>query len=440
MNKYFIVIIFALAILLRLGLTIVNRQANDDHVEVIKLLLQRPVIKEDCWECFQPKLYYYMCIFFVRLFSIYSTDGITLIAQSVSLAAGILTLILIWIFLNKLTFKDSSKSLTFAFIALNPSLIAINAQATNDSLLIFFGTLAIYSVKFIAKKGFFYPAVLTLSCCLAVLTKGSGFVIFIASFLNILILTFKKNYWFTILLLLFTCIFSIFITFFGPYLAYYQKYGSPFIINADKDPVPNLFERTYVNRPGITSIADGYFTFHYLNLLEQPYLTHYKLDYPLHRTSLWSVLYGRFYSAHFDRWPPTWSNSSDFVINLTKLIFIFGLPSFLIIIFGYLITFLNLFKKISKEHLVLVIFLTLFLMMVILYTYTYRDFSTMKSIFIYPAILAIAIFFGIGLEFIMKAFNNKLFKYVFYSHLIFLYFLFIGDIIILIYDLAIKSF
>jgi len=57
-----------------------------------------------------------------------------LVAQLVNFVAGTITFIIAWIFIKKLPFKnDLLKLLAFALTALNPALIGINAQATNDT-------------------------------------------------------------------------------------------------------------------------------------------------------------------------------------------------------------------------------------------------------------------------------------------------------------------
>jgi hypothetical protein len=59
-EKSLIVPIFLLAMLLRFLLAAINLQANDDHYGVISIIMneKRVPIKEDYWECFQPKLYH----------------------------------------------------------------------------------------------------------------------------------------------------------------------------------------------------------------------------------------------------------------------------------------------------------------------------------------------------------------------------------------------
>ena len=59
-EKALILLIFIIALLLRFSLAVYNTQANDNHFEVIDIILKENKIpeREDCWECFQPKLFH----------------------------------------------------------------------------------------------------------------------------------------------------------------------------------------------------------------------------------------------------------------------------------------------------------------------------------------------------------------------------------------------
>jgi len=61
-SQIFNILFIGLALLsfsLRVGLVWYNRQSNDNHMQVVQLMLvsaRLPQLK-DCWECFQPKLF-----------------------------------------------------------------------------------------------------------------------------------------------------------------------------------------------------------------------------------------------------------------------------------------------------------------------------------------------------------------------------------------------
>ena len=58
--RYAIAAVCALGIVLRVALSLVNLEANDDHVEVIRIMAfeNRMPDFEEAWEAYQPKLYH----------------------------------------------------------------------------------------------------------------------------------------------------------------------------------------------------------------------------------------------------------------------------------------------------------------------------------------------------------------------------------------------
>src|SRR5262249_51149586 len=124
-----------------------NRQANDNHLEVANLIVQthRLPVRADCWECFQPKLYHVaLAGLFLLLPGLPGSLQITL-GQLVNVVAGSLTLLIVWRFIVWQVAGPAQRLTLFALTAFVPALAGINAQATNDSLAILFGTLALYS-------------------------------------------------------------------------------------------------------------------------------------------------------------------------------------------------------------------------------------------------------------------------------------------------------
>lgn len=60
-HKAVLILIFIGSLILRLGLSLFNREANDPHMPVIRQIMRNNELpdKADCWECFQPKLFHY---------------------------------------------------------------------------------------------------------------------------------------------------------------------------------------------------------------------------------------------------------------------------------------------------------------------------------------------------------------------------------------------
>jgi hypothetical protein len=185
------------------------------------------------------------------------------------------------------------------------------------------------------------------------------------------------------------------------YISNYREYGAPILLNIDKPPFPHFFEQTSAYRPGILSLQDGIFTFKFIDLLRHPRIENGDI-YPANRTSLWTQLYGRANSVHFDNWPPTWSSTGEHGFALSRAIYILALlPTVLLLIGAAMEIFLFLKGLIKRDpqlagatHFGLTaLTFTGFMFFIILYALEYRDFSVMKAIFLYPAMLTFPLLF-----------------------------------------------
>jgi hypothetical protein len=413
-KQLLIVAVFIAALTLRFLLSLYNRQANDDHIEVINWIIDKHQIpeKEDCWECSQPKFYYHINAAVMRTFRIKGNEKRIITAQMINCFFGAITLIFVWLFVRNQNFSFRIRFFAFAIIALNPCLTGINSQATNDTLEILAGVASVYYADlFFRKWKLIHIIGLTISMIIASITKGSGLILLLGLLIVIAgQLIFQSVDKKKIILRNFSLFFIVYllvVPFVGGYYSSYKKYGNPFINNiSEKDPPPNLFTETYVGRPGITSIAHGYFTFRIFDMIKQPYITNEKDDYPLHRTSLWSQLYGRTFFMHYDQFPGSWSTLYPPVLRTGKVLLILGLIPLGFFMLGCARAIKDGVRKLLRKknvsmenlswaHAAFTISAFLF---VAKYTYDYRDFATMKSIFIFPVLPSIIALFMIGFE------------------------------------------
>ena len=411
--------VFLFSLLLRLGLTLVNRQANDSHMAVVSLILktQRLPIWQDCGECIQPKLYHYTAAMTIEGLGLAHANVsiLWLVAQLVNFVAGTITLLIAWIFIKKLPFKnDLLKLLAFALTALNPALIGINAQATNDTFAILFSTLALYFTYIFCKKqkiGIFLLILLFTE--LGIVSKPHAWVTAIAILLVLLAraftnkIQFKKD-------LLFSAAFLIMIpvlTVLNPlsqYIVNYQKYGMPIPIDVRRAPLPYLAaytpgcepqrlnpENVYC-RPGILSVKSGFFTFKFVALLEHPRNEGVSEGYPSFQTSFWTFMYAGAHSIHFLNFPDTWRTTGTEGFTIARGIFILALFPTILILAGLAIEIYLFLRGVVRHDSALTqatshgLFAWTFigyLFFVAIYTYLYRDFSYMKAIFTFPALL-----------------------------------------------------
>jgi len=151
-----ITLVFAIAILLRVGLSLVNQEANDDHYEVSKIIIseQRLPTKDDCWQCYHAKLYHSTAAAALNFIPLKTKHNQIILLQLMNCVAGLITISIVWLFLKKQHLTDQVRLLCFSLVALNPKFIGINSQVTNDSFVILFSTAALYyAYYFFGSKG-----------------------------------------------------------------------------------------------------------------------------------------------------------------------------------------------------------------------------------------------------------------------------------------------
>ncbi len=458
-GKSLFVSIFILAMVLRFLLAAVNSESNDYHFDVISMIMDENKIPgfDECPECFQPKLFHLSMAGILKILPIDSLSVQIRIVQLINCIAGGITLYFVYLFISTLAFANRIKIISFALIALNPKFIGINAQATNDSLVILFSTICLYYLLQFFQGGNLKSFLLMSgSAILAVLTKGNGLVLFpvILTVFFTSMLFFRKNSQISIprqllLLLTFSFIYFLSVPFLGQYYEKYKKTGSPFTINQDKDPAPHFIKQTFIKKPGVTSVVDSYFTFRFIDLLKNPLISNDSVNYPLHRTSLWTQLYGRTFSAHFDMWPHSWQTNSNVVKFIGRCIFILALIPFLFLIVGSIkilrsvvIDFIRIIKYRNKiEFNTSWIYFTIimaYVLFIIAYSFQYRDYSTMKAIFIFPGLLAFLFAIMFGMDYIYKRFtNNRKLMYSLNISLFSLLTLYCADVAYLIIQLSV---
>jgi hypothetical protein len=405
--------VLAVGALLRLYLAVVNREANDDHLTVIRIIAFQhhlPRLRE-AWEGFQPKLYHVSVAMLWNLSPWQSATARILIAQLVACAAGIATLYIVRAALIRRGVSTPVRLLAFALVALNPALIGLNAQATNDSFVIMFSTFALdRAVEFFrlgARRDFF---LMTASVVLAALSKGNALVVFLAIAFTLVHAIMRREAipglsrrQVMALGASFVTIFLAFNVTLGSYRTNWEDTGNPFSINGDPAPMPHLIKRTYVYRPGVTSIVDAYFTFRFVDMLEHPTISNDPDVYSLHRTSLWSQLYGRAHLAHFAQHPPSWKNTSPPVLTVARLILVLALLPSALLLVGMLRAVAQVTMAAWKpgsrpgqtlDQELLALTAVGFVAFIVVYSLRYRDFSTMKAEFLFPGLLAYVFFFA----------------------------------------------
>ncbi|HLG35573.1 MAG TPA: hypothetical protein VI757_11895 [Bacteroidia bacterium] len=404
-----IVIIFSVALLLRILLALTNRDANDNHVDVVSWIVDKNEIPErkDCWSCYQPKLYYVLSAGIVKALNLIVITKRIVAMQFLNVFFAFFILLIFWKFLEEQNLALRIKIFLFALFAFNPCLIGINCQATNDTLGILAGIAFTYFllnhlVNHDNKSFLLAVLFLIISC----LTKASGLLISVILLIVLAIRFFNARSGLMRIniakqFLIFLISFTLIVPFFGGYYNNFKKYKSFAMSAWEKDPPPKFFERTYIDRPGVKDMFHGFLTFRYYDMIKQPYINSGWEGYPEHRTSLWSQLYGRTFFMHFDQWPESWQSQKPFIVQVGRALIILGIIPLLLFIIGIICIALGAFKNIfhRKELSVDAVHLFIaacFLCASIKYNYDYRDFAAMKSIYIFPALLSFLKLIGDG--------------------------------------------
>ena len=409
------VVALTLAVLLRVVLALVNRDANDDHIEVVMAILTEKRLPHfgECGECFQPKLYHLAVAAAAVVFPGRSPTTLIVTGQLLNVAAGLATLWVVSLFLRRFVPDPTTRALAFALTALNPELASINGMATNDSFVILWSTAAIYGVvRFLETPRLRYLALGAVGTMLAPLSKGNGLVtatVLMGALVVSAILRLQARprdaRRFAAYAAAFCLTWVAIVPWAGQYLDNAGRAGSPFAINRPPVPWPNLFEETYVGKAGITSIVHSYLTFRIIDLVMHPTQdTKIKPMYE-HRTSLWSQLYGRAHFAHFPAQPETWKQvHHKFIRGVGHTIMVLALvPTTLMVLGGALrlagwrqsLPDPRPFLRQSPSWL-LDAAAVAFLAFIVVYTARYRDHTVMKTVFILPGLLGVVHWFVRG--------------------------------------------
>ncbi|OQY69333.1 MAG: hypothetical protein B6D46_00355 [Polyangiaceae bacterium UTPRO1] len=348
--------VFVLAALLRLVLACVNREQSDNHVSVIDVMAFEHRIpdydrdRDEVKEAFQPKLYHGTVAAILRLDPSTGTwrpcvseypgsPHVVWIGQMVNATAGILTLFVVLRFLDLQDVSNRTRFFAFALVALNPALVAINAQVTNDSFVILFGSLTLSRgyrfFRDFRRRDF---VCMTAAAIAAAMSKATGLPICLAIVLVFAIalahgsaagaprssstLGYAAVFAGALLAAL-----TVVAPKLGSYAELYHRYGSPFVTNRLPEPFPRPFAPTvFTGDAGVRSIAESLFTFRIVDLLRHPVVGNGRGErFPLHRTSVWSQVYGRLSSIRFDDYLETWRPLSAAPTNLARAALVLGL-------------------------------------------------------------------------------------------------------------------
>lgn len=418
----------------------INREANDDHVEVVqRMLANQPTDHIDsCWECFQPPLFYKINAQIAQITG--KRDRVSLLKQMQfeNVFFSLLAVLLVWLLLKHQRIPDGHRLFITSFWLVNPALFGIGIQSTNDTLIILLGVAATYYMLHYLQSKKWQHAVLALFIIsIAPYFKGSGIAVFlIGSIVWLVFILYAKKHRY-LLIGLGLCFYLLIGH--SHYTNNYHKYGEAFVINQVKAGKPPLFDdgQEFWKRPGITSIWSSYFKFRYGSLLKTPYNVNSGPNYPIHRTSFWAQLYGSFYHVQFLYHPWSWTSKHPDMLNLARVIFVLGLLPLLLFIIGLVSELWKFFRELSFDEKTLIRLIHFgfalgFLVFNLKYSYDYRDFGCIKAIFTLPALVSLTYFVQAG----FSKFRNVNLRFGLKIALSILIFLCAIDVVVLLIHLS----
>lgn len=407
---WWVALVFVLAAGLRCSLAVFNREANDNHYEVVKLILEgrTGLTMADCHECFHPKLFYYLCAAMVNMLD-FTTDPSRIVAgQVLNAAAGMATLGFVFVAINAAQIEAKWRLWAFALIALNPRMIAINGQLSNDTFAILFATGAVYFTFRILNESSIWLVVVTqLLLSSALMTKGTTWVVAIAMVIVFLIRALIEESKERSRLFLGLYVVTALNGLVSIQLAGYDFDHFDVYANFGHGQPLFVWEKTSIGRPGVQSIVDGYFTFRIASLLRDPQITNNAPIEQQHRTSVWTQLYARANFAQFEQHPPSWLTSNTTVMMVARISILLGLLPLVFLLTGLARTGLHSLRAwrtwgVPKSGNYVSLFCALvcfgYIAFIVKFTSDYRDFAAIKLIYMFPGVLPFAMVLAEGMQ------------------------------------------
>ncbi len=435
--------VFATAALLRLFLATVNRESSDNHVDLIEYMAFENTIPEydrdrdRVKEAFQPKLYHAVVAGLLKVdpfdmesarpcASEYpgSSPHVIWVGQMVSAIAGVLTIYVILRFLHSIDVSERARFFTFALVALNPALVTINVQVTNDSFMILFGSLSLFwGYRFFRDFRLRDFVCMTAAATATAMSKGTGLPMCLAM-MAVFVIALGRNAangtpgrgtmlrYAVVFPVVLVATFTIVAPKLGTYLTQYRLYGSPFVTNRIPQPFPRLFERTdFPGDPGVRSIAESIFTFRIVDLLEHPFTPTRDEPgdtYPLHRTSLWSQIYGRLNSIRFETMP-SWRPRSAVETAVARIAYVVALFPAALLVFGAYTAAVRALsdpRGVRPHEWLIGIAAAGYTAFLVALALRYRDFSFFKPIHAFAGLLAFSVLLARAYDWFVARFDG----------------------------------
>lgn len=363
----------------------------DDHLEVIKIYseeLSRPAPFQ-CWECYQPPLYYITgaCVYNLTKLLGATNKVCWKIVQLINPIFSLLVIFIIYQILLLYRLPQLSVSIILSFIIVLPRDIFTSVMIGNDYMLVFFAALSLYlflkTVDALNNQESIkrYTVLLVIVATLGSLTKQHGLLLNLFPMVIFMFLLKKINRrkltWVLPVVLIG---FSISIS---DELWKYHETGQILVSNQ------HYFDYAKDQFPGSLGLVE-FNTFKIIELFNTPYISEKT------SASFFSEIFAR---TFFDYEWRFISPKIPWVLTLGYISYSIGLLWMLYYFFSVLLNIRGYIKNLSMVSMIKVFtpfFLGLLYCIVpIIQTMRYPYFSSMKSMFMLPGILLILIILGV---------------------------------------------
>lgn len=355
------------------------------HLQYIKYLVYNRRIPraDEGFEMYQPSLYYSLAAIFFSLGSFLKLSDPLKLSQSISLLSALGNITLVFLISKKLFKSSKTQILVTLFSIFLPMHLYESPVVSNEMFLSFLSSLAIYYFLINKwekhdKRKIIILGIITAMTCL---TKYSGIILsFVFAAIFLINFFFKKERKY--LLDFFIFIFTVLVLSGWFYLRQYLFFGNPLILAND----PQLFP--YWQEPGY---RDWHF---YLNLTGLIPLKVF--GGPME--SFWAGTYNTIWVDTHRTFLPV----VEFSRAGAAIIYLGLLPTFIFILGLFKTIKLVASEKNQDKYLFISIFSIFSFLIYLLYTYKLPIYSSVKTFYLLGNILPTAIYFGLGLEIVIK--------------------------------------
>ncbi|NVO20254.1 MAG: hypothetical protein HXX13_11165 [Bacteroidetes bacterium] len=391
-NKYIIYSIIVLGAIFRLVLFSVSPPNNtyDDHLEVINIYAQSSKLPSpsQCWECYQPPLYYVLSAVIFRTAKSFNAH-ITIIWKCVQLINPILSILVLLLFykiLCRFNISVRKTILYMSFIAVLPVDILTSSMIGNDYLLVFSAVASLFyylrCLEYLYKRkkipvGKFI--LLSLFAITGSLSKQHGLILIIFPTLILCAhLKHHKRFAYTILLpLLSICV----LISASNELWKYKETGKILVSNQ------HYFDYAKNQFPGSLDRVE-FTSFRYVALFQDPFISDKT------SASFPTEIFARTFFDYEWRFLSPKIPIANIVGRIAYILGFTWLIYFLFMIVNVASEKNKIFSSLRWEHLALlvpVIVGLLFVMVPILQTIRYPYFSSMKTTFMLPGLIILIV-------------------------------------------------